>query len=90
MYAIGTMAMPEGFRYRDVFLKGKPRHDRLDSFLIRHPRMSVGQRAKIFAPFDALKGFNEALERTRTTLEEAHRAEKPGDPSRRSPEEWEL
>ena len=61
MYAIGAMAMPEGFRYRDVFLKGKPRHDRQDAFRIRHPQMDVGKRAKIFAPFDALRGFNFAV-----------------------------
>ena len=61
MYAIGAMPMPEGFRYRDVFLKGKPRHDRQDAFRIRHPQMDVGKRAKIFAPFDALRGFNFAV-----------------------------
>lgn len=61
MSAIGVMAMPADFRYREVFLKGKPRHDRYDPFRIRHPRMNRGHRAKIFAPFDALKGFNEAV-----------------------------
>ncbi len=61
MSTIGVMAMPADFRYREVFLKGKPRHDRYDPFRIRHPRMNRGHRAKIFAPFDALKGFNEAV-----------------------------
>ena len=61
MRAVGLMAMPANFRYRDVFLKGKPRHDRYDPFRIRHPSMDRGKRAKIFAPFDALKGFNEAV-----------------------------
>ena len=61
MDAIGVMAMPPDFPYRDVFLKGKPRHDRLDAFRIRHPSMSAGQRAKIFSPFDALRGFGEAV-----------------------------
>ena len=61
MSAIGTMAMPAGFRYRDVFLKGKPRHDRYDAFRIRHPQMDVGKRAKLFAPFDALRGFDFAI-----------------------------
>ena len=61
--------MPAGFRYRDVFLKGRPQHDRFDSFRIRHPQMDVGKRAKIFAPFDALEGFSDALEdRTRAFL----------------------
>ena len=61
MSTIGVMAMPADFRYRDVFLKGKPRHDKYDPFRVRHPRMNRGHRAKIFAPFDALKGFNEAV-----------------------------
>ena len=58
---IGYMEMPLNFRYREVFLKGKPRHERFDNFLIKHPHMDVGHRAKIFAPFDALKGFDEAI-----------------------------
>ena len=61
MYAIGMMAMPADFRYREVFLKGRPKHDRLDAFRIRHPQMDVGKRAKIFAPFDALSGLHERL-----------------------------
>ena len=61
MNAVGAMTMPADFRYREVCLKGKPRHERFDSFLIRHPRMDAGRRAKIFSPFDALKGFNEAV-----------------------------
>lgn len=61
MSTIGVMAMPADFRYREVFLKGKPRHDQYDPFRARHPRMNRGHRAKIFAPFDALKGFNEAV-----------------------------
>ena len=61
MSTIGVMAMPTDFRYREVFLKGKPRHDKYDPFRVRHPRMNRGHRAKIFAPFDALKGFNEAV-----------------------------
>ena len=58
MSSIGLMSMPPGFKYRDVFLKGPPKHEKYDSFLIRHPRMDVGKRAKIFAPFDALRGFD--------------------------------
>ncbi len=60
-FAIGVMAMPANFRYRKVFLAGKPQHDRFDMFRMRHPNMDVGRRAKIFSPFDALKGFNEAI-----------------------------
>ncbi len=55
---IGVMAMPAGFQYREVFLKGKPRHEQYDSFSAQHPRMDAGKRAKIFAPFDALRGFD--------------------------------
>lgn len=61
MSEVGVMAMPANFRYREVFLKGKPRHDRCDPFRIKHPSMDLGKRAKIFAPFDALKGFKEAV-----------------------------
>lgn len=61
MSAIGVMAMPADFRYRDVFLRGMPQHDLYDAFRIRHPRMDTGKRAKIFSPFDALKGFNEVV-----------------------------
>lgn len=61
MTAVGAMAMPVDFRYKEVFLKGKPQHDRFDPFRLKHPRMESGHRAKIFSPFDALKGFNEAV-----------------------------
>ncbi|MBO4887469.1 MAG: hypothetical protein J5589_04050 [Firmicutes bacterium] len=61
MKRIGLMEMPALFRYREVAMKGKPKHDRFDSFSIRHPQMDVGKRAKIFAPFDALKGFDDAV-----------------------------
>lgn len=56
-----VIAMPADFRYRDVFLQGKPQHDRFDLFRIKHPCMDIGHRAKIFAPFAALKGFSEAV-----------------------------
>ena len=58
---IGYMPMPEGFIYRDTFLHGRPRHRRYDAFWIKHPPMSLRRRAKIFAPFDALAGFDEAI-----------------------------
>ena len=61
MDAIGVMPVPADFRYLNVFLKGKPQHDRFDPFRVRHPMMDVGHRAKIFSPFDALKGFSEAI-----------------------------
>ncbi|MBQ9030111.1 MAG: hypothetical protein IJ106_01480 [Parasporobacterium sp.] len=58
---IGYMPMPTNFKYRDVFLKGQTLHSRYDDFSIRHPGMPNSKRAKIFSPFDALKGFNEAV-----------------------------
>lgn len=61
MTAVGVMAMPKDFKYEKVFLEGRPQHDFYDSFRIRHPEMTAGRRAKIFAPFDALKGFSEAI-----------------------------
>ncbi len=61
MDTIGEMPMPAQFRYREVFLRGKPEHDRQDPFRIRHPKMETGRRAKLFAPFDALRGFSEAV-----------------------------
>lgn len=53
--------IPADFRYRDVYIKGKPRHDTYDPFRVRHPVMDRGRRAKIFAPFDALRGFGDAV-----------------------------
>ena len=61
MCQIGQMAMPAGFQYEAAFLKGRPLHLWPDNFFARHPRMDLGRRAKIFAPFDALKGFHDAL-----------------------------
>ncbi len=56
-----SIELPQGFKYRDVFLKGRPRHDPFDAFSIRHPKMSAGKRAKIFAPFAALKGYDDEV-----------------------------
>ncbi len=58
---IGYMAMPADFKYKDVFLKGQPVHQWNDSFRLKHPSMDSGRRAKIFAPFDALAGFDDAV-----------------------------
>ena len=59
---IGAMAMPVDFKYREVFLKGRPRHERFDDFWRKHPPMSTQRWAKIFSPFDALEGFDECIE----------------------------
>ena len=59
--AIGYMPMPVGFPFKDLFLQGRQRHGKFDAFWRKHPPMDPGHRAKIFAPFDALAGFDEAI-----------------------------
>ena len=61
MTALGYMPMPAEFPYREVALRGKPAHDPCDWFSLKHPKMDVEHRAKIFAPFDALRGFKDAI-----------------------------
>lgn len=62
MYAaLGYMPVPMNFKYMDAFLKGRPKHEKFDAFWRKHPTMDFGHRAKIFSPFDALKGFDEAI-----------------------------
>ncbi len=64
---IGYMPMPAGFPHAEVFLHGRPKHGNpgeystYDAFYIKHPPMKATHRAKIFAPFDALKGFGAAV-----------------------------
>ena len=65
--AVGYMPMPAGFAHADIFLHGRPRPglagkvQTYDAFYRKHPPMDVVHRAKIFAPFDALRGFSEAI-----------------------------
>ena len=59
---LGYMPMPVDFKYADVMRSGRPIHKQRDIFAVKHPAMSLGKRAKIFSPFDALKGFTEAVE----------------------------
>ena len=51
------------FDYSALLQKQRPTH-RGDAFYVRHPPMPREKRAKIFAPFAALKGFEEAIENT--------------------------
>lgn len=60
--------LPSSFRYRNVLEKGKPVHDKYDNFSIRHPAMDLSRRAKIFSPFDALKGFSDELSKTQEEI----------------------
>ena len=59
--AIGEMTMPADFAYKNVYLRGRPQHKKFDSFWRKHPPMDPGHWAKIFAPFDALEGFDEGI-----------------------------
>ena len=58
---VGYMPMPAGFEYRALFLHGRPRHQKYDTFWIKHPPMNVTHRAKIFSAFDALAGFDDCI-----------------------------
>jgi hypothetical protein len=49
--------------YKDIIDKQRPVLDG-DKFEARHPKMSIENRAKIFAPFAALKGYDEAIDET--------------------------
>ena len=49
--------------YKDIIDKERPVHNG-DEFEARHPKMSRENRAKIFAPFAALKGYEEAIDDT--------------------------
>ena len=54
-------------KYKDIIDKKRPVHDG-DEFEARHPKMPREARAKIFAPFAALKGFEEAIEETNSNF----------------------
>ena len=49
-------------KYPHAFRSDRPEHTLPDDFAIRHPKMSLNQRAKIFSPFSALRGFEEAID----------------------------
>ncbi|MCR4658463.1 MAG: hypothetical protein K5770_19870 [Lachnospiraceae bacterium] len=56
-----NLTMPNDFKYKKTYDKGKPVHGANDPFCIKHPKMDLSRRAKIFAPFDALRGFDAAV-----------------------------
>ena len=68
-------------RYGDIMIQGRPVHDG-DVFSRRHPKMARLNRAKIFAPFAALVGFDERVHRKEIAYVSKHEL----DPD----EEWEL
>lgn len=49
-------------KYPHAFHAERPEHRFPDEFSIRHPKMPLGQRAKLFSPFAALRGFEEAID----------------------------
>ncbi len=53
--------IPTSFKYKDVVRKGFPKHEGWDWFRRKHPPMPASRWAKIYAPFDALKGFDDAI-----------------------------
>ena len=55
--------------YKDIIDLPYPRDDW--NFLMKHPRMSVADRAKIFHPFAALRGHAEALDATAERKQDA-------------------
>ena len=66
--AIGTMPMPEDFKFKDLYLAGRPKHEKFDEFWCKHPPMDCGKRAKIFKPFTALRGFEEEIENSKAAV----------------------
>jgi len=50
------------FKYKTALAADRPKHEKYDDFWLKHPPMDLKRRAKIFSPFDALKGFSEAIE----------------------------
>lgn len=46
--------------YASIAQQQRPQHE-WDDFSIKHPKMSRSNRAKIFMPYDALKGYKEAV-----------------------------
>ena len=55
--------------YKDIIDLPYPRNDW--NFLMKHPRMSMMDRAKIFHPFAALRGHAEALDATAERKQDA-------------------
>ena len=68
-------------RYGNIIFQDRPVHDG-DVFSRKHPKMSQLNRAKIFAPFAALVGFDERVRRKEINY--VARQELDAD------EEWEL
>ena len=79
---VGYMPMPADFRHKELFMAGPPVHQKFDEFWCRHPSMDLNRRAKIFAPFAALVGFDERVRRKEINYVAKHELD--------ADEEWEL
>ena len=80
-YAIPASASAVMARYGNIIFLDRPVHDG-DLFSRRHPAMTRLNRAKIFAPFAALVGFDERVRRKEVSY--VSKVELDAD------EEWEL
>lgn len=80
-YAIPASASAVMARYGNIIFLDRPVHDG-DLFSRRHPAMTRLNRAKIFAPFAALVGFDERVRRKEVAY--VPKVELDAD------EEWEL
>ena len=67
---LGYMPEPKYFKYKEVYEHGKPKHEPFDAFRMKHPSMPLQKRAKIFAPFDALRGFDFKIREAQILAEE--------------------
>ncbi|MBO4242275.1 MAG: hypothetical protein IKT14_00790 [Clostridiales bacterium] len=47
--------------YDDLLKMERPQHIN-DDFSVKHPKMPLSSRAKIFAPFAALKGYEKSID----------------------------
>ena len=68
-------------RYGDIIFRERPVHDG-DVFSRRHPKMERLNRAKLFAPFAALVGFDERVSRKEVPYVPRHELD--------ADEEWAL
>ena len=73
--------LPAVARYGNIIFRDGPVHDG-DVFSRKHPRMSQQNRAKLFAPFAALVGFDERVHKKEIVYVSKHELD--------ADEEWEL
>lgn len=69
---LGYMPEPKNFKYKAVLEHGKPQHEPFDAFRLKHPNMPLQKRAKTFAPFDALRGFDFKIREAQAEAEDQH------------------